>query len=126
MPNRAQKIAGPIIRKFDGSVKSANETDAAVRAALAAHRYPDGREVHPCVIDEWAHEPYRRILMRVAKPWHHGNSPVRLERRLRQRNIALTKRQRASRKINRLVKKIGTVAQRIFRRHMRRAHDRSK
>lgn len=58
MANKAGKIVGPILAKAHGSNTSPIDTERQIRAAL------EGR-AHLCVIEDWAHEPGRRTLMRL-------------------------------------------------------------
>jgi hypothetical protein len=127
MANRANRIAAPIINRiYDGTEASARKAAEQVRVVLATHQHTDGSRVHPCVIAEWANEPYKRMVRPTLGNRSRSPSVLRLERRQRRINRAKNKAQRIARKINRLVEKMGTIAQRIFRRHIRRAHDRSQ
>lgn len=94
MANKAGKIVGPILAKAHGSNTSPIDTERQIRAAL------EGR-AHLCVIEDWAHEPGRRTLMRLR--WHRGSTKFHDRRRHEVKVYAKKKSHSRMQKISRAI-----------------------
>lgn len=106
MGNSAHKIAGPIINRAMGqagcdSFKLARE----VRAALQD-------KAHPCVVDEWANEPGRRIMLGVLHRQRRARAS-KISKAIEARREAKRHRQK---KAHRIIARVTTAARKFFSR----------